>query len=472
MFRLNNVYGTTAGNRGFETDNNKFLTDWTQYYHDIIEQNNNAGDFNISISDSYGGATRNMITTWLWTLIAAKLPEYDHQHFLPHKCYINIMPRTFSTEQANSEVYMAARDKVNRNCQEYGATPASRHDIDIVIIKKGQDALKYYHDNYAANEIPSISTLLTIDRYHKITVIRGTAGKITIVTTRWDEMATLRVIGLLPIFFPDIKTIVDADPTIYAILKALFDNDPDTIQKIMADTIKTYIEEAYKRNIDKLFTALETQKSRTIKQLENDVNSINNTIDDYLRSLAGKYEELEKRQRSLAGYLLNPFVIDENLHQFLEKSKNIRILNVNGDQNYMQMQFTTPIMNWNKQDVEMFFKHNPKVQQTYLNNPGWFAEIIRKIFIDEEYQIICTTTVSMPILNKGNSEDIWHTDHPHDDTFGNPHFTEYNCYRSSRNAYIQAISSNDYVRAISIILAATATLVFTDSAVINRMAAH
>jgi hypothetical protein len=472
MFVFANGYGTTPGARGFDTDDTQFIRDWSQYTREAIEQDPEYNNFTNNTNDVAAGYMHNTLFTWLWCLISTKLPAYDTEQLNGHKLHIALQAKTYSAENALNDDYMAARDDVNVNTARYSRTPASRHEIDIHYIKKGHDVLKYYHTHYADKEIPGISTLLTVDRYHKICVIRGETGKITIISTRWDDMMLFKVMGLLPVFFPDIKTVVDSDPTIYAILKAFFDNDPESIKTIINNTIKDFIAGQYKRNINKLFTTLDTQKGKVIKQLETNITAIQQTIDSYHQELSAKYEELEQTRRNLTGYVTNPFTIDQNLRPFLEKSTTIKILKVIGDNNLVQTQFTTPIMNWNKQDVEMYFKYNAHDHETYLNNPGWFAEIMKKIFIDEEYQVLCTTVVNMPILNQRNAEDIFATERSPEGTYGNPHFTDFNCYRSSRGAYLKAVIANDYVRAFSIIMAATATLVFTDSAVIRHMAEH
>jgi hypothetical protein len=472
MFQFANGYGTTTGARGFDTDDNQFIRDWSNFNQEILSQSQENNNFSYNTNDVAGGYTHNTLFTWLWTLISPELPPIDAEHDGGQKLHINFQAKSYSTENALNDRYMSDRDEVNFNTARYSRPPASRHEIDIYYIKKGHDALKYYHAQHADKEIPGISTLLTVDRYHKINVIRGTSGKITILSTRWDEMMMFKVIGLLPVFFPDIKKVVDTNPAIYAILKAFFDNDPESIKTIANDTMKNFIAMLAKRNINKLFTTLDSQKNKVIKQLESSITAIQQTIDSYHQELSAKYEELEDTRRSLADYVVNPFTIDPNLRSFLEKSTTIKILKVIDNNNIVQTQFTTPIMNWNKQDVEMYFKHDPRTQETYLNNPDWFAEIMKKIFIDEEYQILCTTVVDMPMINQRNADDVFATEHSPEGTYGNPHFTDFNCYRASRGAYIKAIVANDYVRAFSIILAATATLVFTDSAVIRHMAEH
>jgi hypothetical protein len=220
-----------------------------------------------------------------------------------------------------------------------------------------------------------------------------------------------------------------------------------------------------------MFVCLESEKGKYAQKLEHNINSVKSQIHEYEQSIINRMDELQVYQRELTGYLTAPFVIDPDLRNFLEKSQSIKILAII-DNNYgAKVQFTTPVMNWNKKDVEMYFKHTALEHETFFNNPFWFGEIIQKIFIEEEYRLLCTTVVNMPIIHRSNN-DRWSTDSSPEGTYGNPHFTEYNCYESSRDAYAKAITSNDYTRGFSIILAATATLVFTDSSVMRRMSGH
>jgi gas vesicle protein len=228
-----------------------------------------------------------------------------------------------------------------------------------------------------------------------------------------------------------------------------------------------FAEEMAKRMVNKTITALEQTKNKVIETVKTRIHGIQNNININEQTLAQYYKDLETANRELLGYVTTPFAVDANLSDFLLKNKSIKIMQLLNSNTGVRVQFTTPIMNWNKKDVEMYFK-NPN-QETYLNHPEWFAEAMKMIFLDEKYRLLTTTVVDMPLMV--NTMQFSTKTSP-TGTYGNPHFTEYNCYRSSRNEYNKAIANNDYVRGFSIILAATATLVFTDSSVIHRMVNH
>jgi hypothetical protein len=163
MFTFSNQYSTASGDRGFNTDDATLQTEWMQYHNEITRNSPALNHFGTDLNDANGGCIRNSLIEWLWSLIHDKLPAPAENHI--HNLFLRYSKRSFSTDEANSATYIKRYDTINAEPTLYEGTADKNFGIDILHIVKGQKAIDYFHDKYATQEIPSVGTILTEDRY-------------------------------------------------------------------------------------------------------------------------------------------------------------------------------------------------------------------------------------------------------------------------------------------------------------------
>ena len=297
---------------------------------------------------------------------------------------------------------------------------------------------------------------------HKLICAQPDADTFVYITNKWDEDDILKLFGLLPSLFPDfLPTPIDTESEAYQIFEAFYYNNAETIIKLlMEDGAK--IEEQKK---EKLLAVLEEQlKEKTANAAELASMHVKNQIErveQLYRDISIEEETLQTLRAQHLGLTLTPQTIDPGALNFIKNNRNLKLIDCN--KYYSLWEVKTPITNYNVKDVEMYFKRE---ERNPLNSPSWFASLITDTFIEEKYKLLTTTQVQINWRDTTN----WAISADTNNCLGNPHLTQFNCAGAAKNAMKKAFETGDVVQAYSILIAACATITFTDSIVIDRLA--
>ena len=153
----------------------------------------------------------------------------------------------------------------------------------------------------------------------------------------------------------------------------------------------------------------------------------------------------------------------EPLKNALERCRNVQLADVTND-GCMILHIKTPISNYRRADVEMWYKH-PESVNSVTRRPA-VAKVLKELFLDnpDKYQLLVETRVNVPIA-AGRS---WNRTAQVNE-MANPHIKYFNCFRQSQLEADKALAKHDYDTAIAIIISACSTITFTDSTVVSRM---
>ena len=129
---------------------------------------------------------------------------------------------------------------------------------------------------------------------------------------------------------------------------------------------------------------------------------------------------------------------------------------------------TTPINSYRLKDVEVFFK--PNAASNIFTKHEKIALAIKKTFLEEEYQLMTKTRVSMDFSGRNGSQACKNI--PNNNFIQNTHMQHFNCFSSARTASNKAVLAQDYIGGLAQLITACGTLTFTDGTVMVRLASE
>jgi hypothetical protein len=163
--------------------------------------------------------------------------------------------------------------------------------------------------------------------------------------------------------------------------------------------------------------------------------------------------------RELTCAELLPNTVDLSVLDFIRNNPNIVLLSC--DKNKAQFKITTPIVNYAKSDAESYFIRK---EENFITRNKHIAALFRDIFINEKYQMICTTTVTMP----WNTSTSWASSGDTSTNSANPHLGgRYVCFEQTKSAISKYIAEGKFLIAINQLIACCASLSLLDSSVIS-----
>lgn len=355
------------------------------------------------------------------------------------------------------------------NNEECDATPP--YGIRITYITRGMvffDELSTHMSE--ETRLKRMETILTKDRYHKCRIYKDSANIIHYVTNRWENNDIFKLVGMLPLFYDDLLT--DADATtanakeIIDLCSALYNNGTPQadlsaliasiteITKNMDDLEKERILNAFNTNMTRI-------SSSNLMELKRELLNKKQSIENTYAELFQKEQYRHALELQIFAAELCPTTIDPAVIEFLKRTQAIKLLDC--DDTYCVWEVFTPITNYNRADVEMFFK---RTEHNVFNNPDWLGKLIIATFIEEKYQLMTDTKIGMHWSDFGN----WRKYQDAENRFGNPHITNFNCFSATKQAVHKAMRDGQMLSAINMIIAAAATITFTDGAVTERLA--
>ena len=438
------MFTLQLNSRGFTTDNQTLLDNWNSFKDLVLPSAHRTYLCNNYFSNLY--EVKNELKVWLWDKIKKEIPNNPD----PKLCFRNTR---FSGSTAEAIRNLQYNDPVSVT------VPQNEYLIQIIYVKRGLEYIKKLAEKHIEKRMPGIETMLNKDRYHLISVLKSAPNIVTILTNRWEPSDFDKVMTLLPAFFDDMAHIPN-NPNSEArkVIKALFENNIAYIeQALIADCAKIQ-ELAEQRKWEDFEKNVKNITNRALRETRNALNHKKARLEEYTRSIQDQLEEIERLQRLELGYLHSEGPDLRALHHFLKNNKNISLVTTTEQHAVWDVQ--TPILNYNKKDVEMYFKN----EGTILNDNGPFAHVIRETFINEKYRLLTKQRIYMPWENAS-----WNADRDTPERHGNQHITAYNCYTNCKISIKKALTNNDLILACNLIISTCATFTFTDHPVVTAM---
>ena len=229
-------------------------------------------------------------------------------------------------------------------------------------------------------------------------------------------------------------------------------------------SLEQYIKE---KPID--YTAFKTKVEKTLgtrlyNTYKNTETSIQNDITQYSASLQQLYARLKDIQYKLMTYTPKDLSWD-SFFDFINKSKNINIIDVN--QNELLIQINTTLNYFDQNDYRILRK-NPS---SYMHSADPFKDwLIVQLFekctyslkVQAIFKIIAAEYNSSGVDIQYIKANTLLTEFP------NPHMYYFNCWSAARNEFYKAITNQNFELALSQLIAATAQLTLRDNAVTSR----
>ena len=315
--------------------------------------------------------------------------------------------------------------------------------------------------DHELNRLKALEVALMQSAQHKLRLFKDTRGTVVVVTNTIDGKFFFQLFGMMPAIFPEIKEVVEKpeNADLLNIFKAFYDCNADAlIPYIEQDYLQ--IEELLRlREIEKVELTLKTMGSKQINALTTEINNLRSRSNDYYRQAMQCDTVLANKQRQLTGLEIMGVTIDTAALNFLKTTKKIQILSV--DDSRLKCKVTTPITNFTPQDMESYY-HNTTNDVT---RTPWIAALLKEIFIDEKYQMVCTTIMTVPL-----AEDYAWAVEPDGQLYtGNPHLTGFECFTPARNAMNAFLQQGRILDMLNQLIATCASFNVVDGSVMRYL---
>lgn len=330
--------------------------------------------------------------------------------------------------------------------------------LKIFIIKRGTNMIQRVKEYRApTQQETNIEIMLQQNATHKF-VVRRNGTSITIMSNQELSIAALRKLYLMPyLYWEDLEQY----PLAKALVTAAFDENAAAMTAACGAIFNKWKANQQEYCYTALADAMRNRTAGNLSHIENELNSCNSSIEATLEHFAQLQNQRTALQQRLNGAKLEPAKADDACIAFLRKNQGCTLTQV--VDNRMVLDIVTPLKSFADRDVAIYFRHTDR-----LNSVTQYQDtekIVRACFLDKTHTLICGTRVYMPLNGNPNG---WPTPKDVPGYMGNPHMTHFNCFSATRIAINKTIvENNDYLTAINMLIAACATIVFTDGAVIG-----
>ena len=370
----------------------------------------------------------------------------------------------------NINAYPNDREWCNRHTpttervRPYTLFNKSINTVRVCVITRGMNYFDYIDTNYdVGRQHKSLESLLTLERNQKVRIITIAENQLVIYTNRFNYEFMQMLVRLRTALFPRIAFIGAEDSPSYRLVKAAHDKDAAAIQEVVQQSLEEFIELQSRTLWSRLQVAQNTAKAQEIKAVTDRITGYNRSLQSYEESYRRTLDAIQQEELRLTTLKTVPDANVEPLKNAIERCRNVQLADVTND-GCMVLHIKTPISNYRRADVEMWYKH-PDSVNSVTRRPA-VAQVIKELFLDnpDKYQLLVETRVNVPIAAGRN----WNRTSQVNE-MANPHIKYFNCFRQSQLEADKALAKRDYDTAIAIVISACSTITFTDSTVVSRM---
>ena len=456
----------TTGHFSGLSENNVELE---QLYNQLIKNDISSSTMHFSasinalVNNGYGTP---QIIRWAWWHLFSRLPEALNAKLVLTGNY-NYNGEGLSATYSNADIGTAFNMTMGNNgiIDAPNQPTYSLFKIGIYRISRGInntfDVLDAHTD---LNRLKDLELPFIQSAHHKVRLYKDNRGAILMVTNQYDAEKTFwQMFGMLPVFYPEIKETIEnpENEMLRNIFKAFYERNGDALMPYITEDYKEIEKIRKLKNIIKFEQSLKNIGSKQITSLRNDIGTLERNIRNYYDQVQSWDQQLQDKMRMVTGIELIGISIDTSVIDFLKNTKVIKIQDCNND--YVVFQVKTPITNYIKQDMESYYKHS---NTNFVTERPWVASLMKEVFIDEKYQLVYTTTITVP-LNLSNNQ--WQVSPNNKSHTGNPHLTHYECYSAARNLMNKFIQEGRILDMINQLIATCASLNVVDNSVMHRL---
>lgn len=363
-------------------------------------------------------------------------------------------------------------------CEPFNRSGASsEYDIYYIETSTGAKIYEYASALCKANigyiDRQSLAVSLTKHKNHKVKIIHLN-NTVWILSNEINEEFVENSLALFPFLFA-IESL-QKDEQIIDCCKAVTKKEP--VKQHFAKLFNSLADIRQQKKINIIKNALNSKIQYMIQKTDREIRSIEDSIQDYEQRLAQYYEKIDVYKAQKLGFESKKKVENEEVTDvlaFIEKNRYIQNLTLIKNNSYhdtaesLQLDIYAPINIYETEPLERqianrvddYNKHEIKSK---------IYRAFKRIFVDEELQMICQTFVKLDIANSTidagkESNRKQYSDYTR---LPQPHLTRFNCWGDNKNAIIQALRDSDLIGAINNILIATQNINFTDSTVLSN----
>ena len=381
-------------------------------------------------------------------------------------------------KQEQLDEYFPTNPERARICPPFDRSgAAAEYEIQFIDTSTGAKIYEYASALGKANigyiDRQSLAVSLTKNKSHKVKIIHLN-NTVWVLSNDIDEDFVEKTLTLLPFLFGIEE--LQKNQTIINCCKAVSKDEP--IKELFKPVFDSMAGIRQQKKIGIIKAALNSRLKTAIAKSERSIKETQDYINDYEERLQQYYEKLATFQAQKLGFESQEKVSEEDVTDvldFVERNRYIQNLHLikgntyDGPAEYLQLDMLTPITIYETEPLER--QINNRVDE--YNKHDIKSRILRafkRIFIDEELQMICQTFVKIDIArcsidankesNRKNFSDYMR--------MPQPHLTRFNCWGDNKNAIVEALRESDLIGAMNNMLIAAQNINFTDSTVLSN----
>jgi len=340
------------------------------------------------------------------------------------------------------------------------------------------DAFKEKAEENGFKHMPTIDMHVTLGPKHKINVYEmPNQTGILILTNKAEERVLGRLLGSVwstlsttPEEF--VKTADKTNPLI-EFSKILYTADVDAyIEAMKKEIAANPIDYANEERLKNLLTNwAEGQKDRMKEQQEEQVREYKARLNNLESDFTAATTELRKREIALAN-LINRAENEDVAKPFIEYlitvKNTAKLLSFRNSR--ARFEITTPIANYRRKDAAMWVKADKTKASNGVNEHDITRTVFTEVFDKRKYEMLTTTIIEIDFANQRINGKSDLNEGGNRTVIGNQHISRYDCFTSSKKEALKAMLNEDYAMMLAQIIAACATMTFTDTPVVSELA--
>lgn len=340
------------------------------------------------------------------------------------------------------------------------------YNVSVVLVKRGMnyfDACTTWATEHHIDPLSEDILKLMANPEFPDHKMRGycSSNKAVIVTNHWDQNWANRLYALAPSIFPDLKYLIEKDNICRNIFAALYQNDAELLRPVLTWFLDYWVKAQYDIVYNKIAAKLTQCATSDLNEAERRQSNAKSQVDSALRSYQQYLQEFVEAEKNLLRFQTEEIKTDLSLIDYLKKANNITVVQQQPS-DFLRLEISTPITNFREEDLKSWYRR--AVANSITCRPE-LAALLYDALINHKYQLIVKTRVSMPYQRNQHS---WAMNQA-DLYIGNPHLIHYNCWHNTQRQADAALLRGDFISAINYVIAACATITFTDSTVVNAL---
>lgn len=321
---------------------------------------------------------------------------------------------------------------------------------------------------------PSLAVSLTEDRTHKVRIVNSN-NTVWVLSNRFSNDFVDKCIALFPFLF-DIKELQE-DENVMKVCRHVAKGE--SIKDDFQELFDSLEEIRAKQKIELIKTALNARIEQQTNQIKRERDRVQDNINTLQERLNNYYEELEQANLKLLGITTKKNYDEEQVNEildFVNRNRYIQSMTVksyysgySGDQvQALFLDIIAPISIYESEPLARYIdaKLDYWGRQT---TKGKILRAFKRIFVDEELQMICETYLRLDLANveltgSNSSQNLSYSDYKR---LCQPHLTRYNCWGDNLNPIKEMLREGKICDALNNILIATQNINFTDTTVLE-----